>query len=123
MALKKNNPLQGEIWLFDPDPVKGNEIGKKVRPALVVSNNLMNKGPSGLVIVVPITSKDKKIPSHIRIDPPQGGVNVPSFAVCEQVRSISKHRLVKRLGMIKSEAVLKEVSSWLSDLLWIDVYT
>jgi mRNA interferase MazF len=50
MVLKKNNPLQGEIWLFDPDPVKGNEIGKKVRPALVVSNNLMNEGASGLVI-------------------------------------------------------------------------
>jgi len=73
MALMKSNPLQGEIWLFDPDPVKGNEIGKKVRPALVVSNNLMNRGPSGLIIVVPITSKDKRIPSHIRINPPQGG--------------------------------------------------
>jgi mRNA interferase MazF len=112
--------VQGEIWLFDPDPVKGNEIGKKVRPALVVSNNLMNKGLSGLVIVVPITSKDKRIPSHIRIDPPQGGVKIPSFAVCEQVRSISKSRLVKRLGKVQSASVLKEVSTWLSDLLWID---
>lgn len=121
MALKKNNPLQGEVWLFDPDPVKGNEIGKKVRPALVVSNNLMNKGPSGLIIVIPITSKDKKIPSHIRIDPPQGGVNIPSFAVCEQVRSISKSRLVKRLGMLQSATVLKEINSWLIDLLWIDI--
>ena len=121
MALKKNSPLQGEIWLFDPDPVKGNEIGKKVRPALVVSNNLMNKGTSGLIIVVPITSKDKKIPSHIRIDLPQGGVSMSSFAVCEQVRSISKNRLVKRLGKVQSEMVLKEINSWLNDLLWIDV--
>lgn len=120
MASKKSNPLQGEIWLFDPDPVKGNEIGKKVRPAFVVSNNLLNKGPSGLVIVVPITSKDKRIPSHIRIDPPQGGVKVPSFAICEQIRSISKSRLVKKLGKVQSTTVLKEISSWLSDLLWID---
>lgn len=121
MALKKNNPLQGEVWLFDPDPVKGNEIGKKVRPALVVSNNLMNKGPSGLIIVVPITSKNKKIPSHIRIDPPMGGVKIPSFAVCEQIRSISKNRLVKRLGKVQSTIVLKEINSWLNDLLWIDL--
>lgn len=120
MVLKKSSPLQGEVWLFDPDPVKGNEIGKKVRPALVVSNNLMNKGASGLIIVVPITSKDKKIPSHIRIDPPEGGVSIPSFAVCEQVRSISKNRLVKRMGKVRSANILKEVGSWLNDLLWID---
>ncbi|MGA8165405.1 MAG: type II toxin-antitoxin system PemK/MazF family toxin [Waddliaceae bacterium] len=120
MVSKKSSPLQGEIWLFDPDPVKGNEIGKRVRPALVVSNNLMNKGPSGLIIVVPVTSKDKKIPSRIRIDPPEGGIKVPSFAICEQVRSISKIRLVKRLGKIQSVAALNEIGSWLSDLLWID---
>lgn len=120
MASKENSPLQGEVWLFDPDPVKGNEIGKKVRPALIVSNNLMNEGSSGLVIVVPITSRDKKIPSHIRIDPPQGGVKILSFAVCEHVRSISKKRLLKRIGKIQSTSILKEVRSWLSDLLWID---
>lgn len=120
MDLKKNSPLQGEVWLFDPDPVQGNEIGKKIRPALIVSNNFMNKGPSGLIIVIPISSKDKRIPSHIRIDPPQGGFKVPSFALCEQVRSISKSRLVKLLGRVESAKILKEVSSWLSDLLWID---
>ena len=120
MASKKSSPLQGEIWLFDPDPVKGNEIGKKVRPALIVSCNLLNKGPSGLVIVVPITSKDKRIPSHIRIDPPQGGVKLTSFAMCEHVRSISKDRLIKKVGKVQSFPLLKNVSSWLTDLLWID---
>ncbi len=120
MALKKNSPLQGEIWLFDPDPVKGNEIGKKVRPAIVVSNNLMNKGSSGLIIVVPITSRDKKIPSHIQITPPQGEVKFLSFAMSEQIRSISKKRLVQRLGTIQSSEILKEIHSWLTDLLWID---
>ena len=120
MASKKNSPLQAEIWLFDPDPVKGREIGKKVRPALIVSCNLLNKGPSGLVIVVPITSKDKKIPSHIRIEPSQGGVKLPSFAMCEQIRSISKNRLIKKLGRVSSVTILKEVSSWLTDLLWIE---
>ena len=121
MVLKKNSPLQGEIWLFDPDPVKGNEIGKKVRPALVVSNNLLNKGPSGLVIVVPVTSKNKGIPSHIRIDPPDGGVKQPSFAMCEHLRSISKERLIKRFGKVHNVAILREVSSWISDLLWLEV--
>jgi mRNA interferase MazF len=120
MVLKKNRPLQGEIWLFDPDPIKGNEIGKKVRPSLIVSCNALNKGPAGLVIVVPITSKDKQIPSHICINPPQGGLALKSFAMCEQIRAISKIRLVKKLGQVRSTSLLKEISSWLNDLLWID---
>jgi mRNA-degrading endonuclease toxin of MazEF toxin-antitoxin module len=63
-------PLQGEIWLFDPDPVKGNEIGKKIRLGVVISHSAMNTGPSGLLFIVPLTSIDKGIESHIRIDPP-----------------------------------------------------
>ena len=121
MVSKKNSPLQGEIWLFDPDPVKGSELGKKVRPALVVSCNLLNRGPSGLVIVVPVTSKNRGIPSHIRINPPEGGVKQPSFAVCEHLRSIRKDHLIKRLGKVHNVAILQEVGSWISDLLWLDV--
>jgi mRNA interferase MazF len=121
MVLKKNNPLQGEIWLFDPDPVKGREIGKKVRPALVVSCNELNEGPSGLVIVVPMTSKDKGIPSHIRIDQHQAGIKVTSFAVCEQVRSVSKERFIKKLGKVQVHSILREVNSWLRDLLWVEI--
>ena len=119
MDLRTSDPLQGEIWLFDPDPVRGREVGKKVRPALIVSCNPLNKGPSGLVIVVPITSKDKRIHSHIRLDSPEGGVKVPSFVICEQIRTISKERLVKRLGKVQSISVLRQVHSWLMDLIRI----
>ncbi len=118
MVLKMNNlknPFQGEIWLFDPDPVKGNEIGKKVRPGIIISHNFMNSGPSGLVLIVPLTSVYKGIESHVKIDPPMGGVSVRSFALCEHIRSISKIRLVKRLGKIDSQAILKEIRSWVLD--------
>lgn len=70
MGLKNTKePLQGEIWLFDPDPIRGNEIEKKVRPCLIISNNYWNKMKTGLVIVVPLTSVDKKISTHVRILP------------------------------------------------------
>jgi len=121
MVSRNNNPLQGEVWLFDPDLVKGTEIGKKVRPALIVSCNPLNEGPSGLAIIVPFTSKDKRIPSHIRVTPAEGGVKVTSFAMCEQIRAISKERLIKKLGWIREPSILKEVSSWLNDLLWMDI--
>lgn len=120
MGLKMTNPCQGDIWLFDPDPVKGREIGKKIRPCLILSNNLLNKGSSELLIVIPITSIDKGIPSHIRLDPPGGGLAVTSFAICEQIRCISKERLVKKLGSIQLKYILKEIQSWVVDFIKID---
>lgn len=120
MASKKPSPKQGEIWLFDPDPTKGREIGKKVRLGLVISSDSFNKGLSELVIIVPMTSKDKGIFSHVRFDPPDGGITLPSFAVCEQIRSISKNRLIKKMGIVKNALKLREVHSWISDLIWIE---
>jgi mRNA interferase MazF len=115
MDWKMNNqnhqPRQSEIWLFNPDPVVGNELGYKSRPALIISNNMVNQGPSNLVIIVPCTSKNKNVPSHIRIEPPNGGVNTISLAVCEQVRSISKERLIKKFGSVDAHT-LKEVLAW-----------
>jgi mRNA interferase MazF len=120
MVLKTKNPSQGDIWLFDPDQVKGKELGKKVRPCLIMSNNLLNTGASELAIVIPLTRAFKGIPSHIRIDPPEGGLEVASFALCEQIRSISKERLVRKLGSIQSKNTLKEIQSWITDFIKID---
>lgn len=120
MALKKNDPRQWEIWLFDPDPVKGNEIGKKVRPAVVVSSNTFNMGFSGLVIVVPMTSKERNICSHVRIEPSDTGLDVPSFAICEQIRSVSRERLVKRVGIIHDSSKIRKIHEWLISLIWIE---
>jgi mRNA interferase MazF len=120
MVSINSKPLQGEIWLFDPDPVKGTELGKKILPCVIISNNFLNKGPSGLVLIVPLTSMCKNIPSHIQINPPEGGVAHISFATCEQIRSITKERLVKRLGSLNGATVLNEIRSWILDLTEID---
>lgn len=120
MALKNINiqPMQGDIWLFDPDPTKGCEIGKKIRPCLIVSNNEWNKIRSGLVIVVPLTSVKEEISTHVQIDPPEGGLSLQSFALCEQIRSISNERLIKKTGAI-SRKTLQDVCSWISDLILV----
>ena len=70
------------------------------RPALVVSDDVFNRGPADLVIVVPITSTLRPVPSHVRLAPPEGGLKVESAALCEAVRSISKARLVQRWGVV-----------------------
>lgn len=97
-------PVRGEVWLAQLDPVRGHEQAG-TRPVLVISDDLFNRGPAGLVIALPITSRLRPIPSHVRISPPQGGLAVESAALCEAVRSISKERLLKRFGLVSGETL------------------
>lgn len=90
--------------MLDLDPTRGHEQSG-TRPALVMSADLFNAGPAGLIIVLPITSRQRGIRSHIAITPPEGGLNMPSFIKCEDVRSISKERLIRRLGSVSSETM------------------
>jgi mRNA interferase MazF len=86
------------------DPTKGREQAGN-RPALIVSINPFNHGPADLVIVLPLTSQAKGIPSHVLVQPPEGGLNYPSYIKCEDVRSISKRRLSNRLGGVTTKTM------------------
>ncbi|OHB75642.1 MAG: growth inhibitor PemK [Planctomycetes bacterium RBG_16_64_10] len=97
-------PLRGEIWSVNLDPIRGREQASR-RPALIVSTNLFNEGPAELVVVLPITSREKFIPFHVPIDPPEGGVKTRSFVKCEDIRSISKERLAKPWGTVSAETL------------------
>ena len=85
--------------MVDLDPTRGREQAGK-RPVLVVSANGFNKSPADLVVVLPITSKDKAIPWHVPLQPPEGGTKTKSFIMCEAVRSISHDRLVDRKSVV-----------------------
>jgi mRNA interferase MazF len=91
--------LRGEIWLFDPDPVRGHEQGGR-RPALVISADRYNEGRAELVVVVPLTTRDRGIPLWVAIEPPEGGLTRRSLVQCDAVRSVSTARLHRRLGRI-----------------------
>lgn len=112
-----NDPSRGEVWLVSLDPTKGREQAGN-RPALIVSVDRFNHGMAELVIVCPITSKAKGIPIHVRVNPPEGGLSMVSFVKCEDVRSISKRRLLKSLGSVSKET-MTEVSGRLAVLLGI----
>jgi mRNA interferase MazF len=108
-------PSRGEIWVVGLDPVRGHQQGGR-RPALVLSADAFNHGPADLVVVVPITTKDKGIPLHVRVDRPEGGIRAVSFIKCEDIRSLSKQRLVERWGRV-SAAVLQDVEDRIAILL------
>lgn len=106
---------RGEVWMIDFDPTRGHEQAGK-RPALVVSIDQLNHGPAQLIIVLPLTTKFRGIPSHVQIDPPDGGLRKQSFALCEAVRSVSAARLAKRLGAV-SPTIMSDVEDRLRILL------
>jgi mRNA interferase MazF len=113
------DPRRGEIWLADLGAERGHEQTGQ-RPVLVVSDDAFNAGLAGLVMTVPLTSKvgkSKKIPAHIRVDPPEGGLKTSSLILCDQLRTVSKDRLGKAPWGTVSAATLAEVEKALRVLL------
>lgn len=85
------------------EPV-GREQGGQ-RPAVVVSADRLNESRAGVVIVVPCTTNRRELPSHVEIDPQTSGLDQISYAKCEDVKSISEHRLVVQLGAVDAGAL------------------
>ena len=113
-------PRRGEIWWFDPDPVVGRELGRKVRPALIVSIDEINQGPSEKIIVVPASSVSHEIPSHVRFDyvNRRTGRPVTTYFCCEDVRAASVERLKGRMGPnLVPARIMAQVEDWLLHLM------
>ncbi len=98
-------PNRREVWLTDLSPVRGHEQAGG-RPVLILSEELFNQGPAGLVIGLPITSTVRGIPSHVEVVPPEGGLKIRSAVLCEGVRSISTDRLHSRWGQISPRTMV-----------------
>ena len=113
--LSRTAPLFGEIWQADLDPAVGHEQAG-TRPVIVVSADLFNANASRLVIVVPVTRRDRGSPFNVLIDPHEQGLRHSSFALCEMVRSISRDRLHFRIGTV-DQRTMDEVGDRLKVLL------
>ena len=99
------------------DPTVGHEQAG-TRPALVVSVNRFNQGPAELAIVLPVTSSDRRIPTHIRVEPREGGLKRRCFVMCEAVRCVSTRRFIEKWGRIShpTQEAVEDVLRILLDL-------
>ncbi len=92
-------PKRGEIWLVDFDPSVGAEI-QKIRPAVVISLDSIGRLP--LRIIVPITDWKTsyfQLPWFVELLPSQfNGLRKHSGADAFQTKSVSEHRLVRKIG-------------------------
>lgn len=80
-----------DVWWADFDPQVGREQAG-LRPAIVVGTTFACQLPNQLAFVVPCTTTDRKLPFH----PPMTALERPTFAMCDQLKSISRKRLVRR---------------------------
>ena len=101
-----------DVFLVNLDPTIGSEI-KKTRPCLIVSPNEMNRYLV-TVIIAPMTTKGRAYPSRVNCEFQGKSGQI----VLDQLRTVDKIRLVKRLGQVDKgvqDEVLKilgKIFSW-----------
>ena len=106
---------QGAIWNADLNPSRGTEQAG-FRPVVILSGNLLNEYLN-VVIVAPLTTKIKKYKGDPILSPSKrNGLKKESELLVFHIRSISKNRLVKKLGSV-DEAELELALKTLQDLL------
>ncbi|MBW6485610.1 MAG: type II toxin-antitoxin system PemK/MazF family toxin [Syntrophobacterales bacterium] len=93
-----------DVYLINLDPTVGSEI-QKTRPCVIISPDEMNRHIQ-TVIVAPMTTAGKEYPTRIAcvFESRKGHI------VLDQLRTIDKRRLIKRLGSLDSEIQFKVIS-------------
>lgn len=109
-------PSRGEVWFVDLDPVIGHEQAK-TRPCLVISDDIFNHGPADLHIILPLTSKNKNNPFRIPLEWLEGGSDIESFILCDQIRCVSRKRFKKSILGFVTPKTLDRVKHVLGMLL------
>ncbi|MGL1890750.1 MAG: type II toxin-antitoxin system PemK/MazF family toxin [Spirochaetaceae bacterium] len=101
---------QYDILLVNLDPTVGHEI-QKTRPCVVISPNEMNHYIK-TIIIAPMTTKSHDYPTRLNLNF-QGK---EGWIVLDQIRTIDKNRVVKKIGKLKSKEI-NGVKKVLSEML------
>jgi len=101
---------QYDVFLINLDPTLGHEI-KKTRPCLIVSPDEMNHHIS-TVIIAPMTTTSRAYPTRVEVTFQRKS----GWIVLDQIRTVDRKRLVRRLGAITGPTILN-VKATLSEML------
>lgn len=113
-----NYPRRGEIYWANLDPTIGSEIAK-TRPVLIVSNDINNQY-AATVSILPITSTTNRVyPYEVVVSPRESGLKNDSKIKANQIRTIDKRRIGKKLGSL-SLAKMEEINQAILIHLAID---
>jgi len=111
---------RGDILLVNLEPAYGSEQGK-IRPCLIVQNDIANKF-SPTTIIVPLTTavSNKQYPTEPVIEAGDSGLKERSAVLCNQIRTISvEDRILKNIGSLKPE-IMKKIDDALKATLALE---
>ncbi|WP_028478873.1 type II toxin-antitoxin system PemK/MazF family toxin [Nocardia sp. CNY236] len=103
----------GDVIWTDLSPAKGHEQDGR-RPAVIISTADYLRAVRNLVVIVPVTTSDRGWPHHVQLRGEDLGLSEVSFAMTEQPRTISTHRIRKVAGSV-SRQNLAVIRRWISD--------
>ncbi|WP_298226851.1 type II toxin-antitoxin system PemK/MazF family toxin [Gryllotalpicola sp.] len=106
---------RGSVVWADLDPSVGREQGGR-RPVVVVASDLFLEQADTLAIIVPATTSDRGWPNHVPLRGADLSLARPTFAMTEQVRTVTRDRLFDPIGTADA-ATMVEVDRWLRDFL------
>ena len=93
---------KGEIYLAKLP--RNGHLQSGTRPVIIIQNTKINKR-APTVIVCGITSKNKTNPAHMYIGK-SGGLDYQSYVLCEQIFTINKKDLIKKIGLLSNDHLL-----------------
>lgn len=96
---------RGDIFWFEPDPVRGSEQAGR-RPGVVLSRDSVNRN-SGVVVVVPLTTYRGQAlyPSDVLVSAPEGDLSRDSVVMALHIRGVDKQRLGSYVGHLGEETM------------------
>lgn len=106
-----------QVWLVDFGNPVGHEEGG-VRPAVVVGSATHCRFPIDMAIVVPLTTRERGLDHHVRIDSAQSGLVRPSWARTEDITAVSTQRFRRQqpLGTVSADEI-NRLSEWLREMV------
>jgi mRNA interferase MazF len=99
-------PKRGEVFYVSFDPTVGVEI-RKTRPALIIQNDIGNTHSSATIVAAITSTTREAYPYEGALQTGEGGLPKDSLVLLNQVRTIDKKRLGKKLGMVSPETMKK----------------
>jgi mRNA interferase MazF len=106
-----------QVWLVDFGHPIGHEQGD-LRPAVVVGSPAHCRFPIGTALVVPLTTRDRGLEHHVRIDSAEAGLNRPSWARTEEITAVSTQRFTRSAPLgTASDTEVAKLSEWLREMV------
>lgn len=115
---------QWELFDADLEPAVGREQGGESRPVLIVSNDGFNRA-FDVVTVLPLTKAGNKSRNvyafEVTLPANEAGNPLQSIVMPQQIRTISKSRLLSRVGSLQNLDIRRQIEDRMLDHLGIDL--